>query len=223
MPVFVEGRHPGEAIIAEGNGDISRENIIVAASQTIDANGLVARKAVPASITATVTPNDGNTTDSGVLTMADPAVSAKVKDGVYKVTCIEPAADAGTFQIEGPAGTMVGIAHAGEPFDGEIKFTIGVGEADFVAGDGFEVEVQAVAEHYEHVAFDPVGTDGSEVPVGVSIYPVMTGAGQTKKASAISRLATLNGQNVAWPDDITDAQKADAVQALAARNIIVRW
>jgi hypothetical protein len=57
----------------------------------------------------------------------------------------------------------------------------------------------------------------------MSIYPVVTGAGQTKKASAISRLATLNGNNIAWPDEITDAQKADAIQALAARNIIVRW
>jgi hypothetical protein len=223
MPVFVESRHPGEAIMSEGNGNISRENIIVAESQTIDANELVARRAVPASITATATPNDGNAADAGALTMADPAVSSEVKDGVYRVTCIEPAVDAGTFQIEDPTGRMIGIVHAGEPYDGEIKFTIGIGEADFVAGDGFEVKVQAIAEHYEHVAFDPDGADGSDVPVGMSIYPVTTGAGQTKKASAISRLATLNGQNVAWPDDITDDQKTDAIQALAARNIIVRW
>jgi len=221
MPALTEGRHPGEAIMSEGNGDISRENVTVAASQTIKANGLVARKAVATGIVATAAANAGNAAGSGVLTLADPAVSARVKDGVYNVTCIEPVSGGAKFEVTDPSGRQVGIATEGVAFDGEIKFTIS-DASDFAAGNGFTVTVEADAEDYQHVAFDPDNNDGSEVPVGMSIYPVATGSGETKAASVISRLATLNGNNIAWPDGITDAQKADAVQALAERNIIVR-
>ena len=221
MTVLTEGLHPGEPIMAEGNGNISRENMTIAAEQTILANALVARRAVVANVAAAASANAGNT-GQGAMTLAEPAVSPAVKDGVYRVTCIQPDAGGGTFQVEDPNGNVIGISTVGDAFDGEVKFTIADGEPDFAAGDRFAITVETAKHSFEHVAFDPEGTDGAEVPVAYSIYPVATGEGETKKTAVISRLATLNGNCIAWPEGITNAQKVDAIQALEKRNIIIR-
>ncbi len=87
---------------------------------------------------------DGTIGTRGALTLADPAVGAAVKPGVYRVTCIEPATDAGTFSVEDPDGVEIGVATVGVAFDStHIKFTIADGATDFGAGDAFNVTVTA--------------------------------------------------------------------------------
>lgn len=220
MVVLTEKARAGEAIMSEGLGNISRDNVTVAVSQIIAANGLLAKLAVAASVSVT---QSFAGTGNGVLTIADPAVSSKVKDGVYTVLCIEPAADAGTFEVRDPAGKVIGTATVGVAFNKEIKFTIADGATNFVAGDTFSIAVAADAGDYQFVAYAPAGTDGSEVPVAYSPYPVTTASDATKKTAALTRMCELNGNCIAWPSGITDAQKADAIQALAANNIIVRY
>lgn len=220
MPVLTEKARAGEAIMSEGLGNISRDNVIVAASQTIDANALVAKVAVAASVSVTQTfVGAGN----GVLTIANPAVSSKVKDGVYTAVCIDPASNAGTFEVRDPAGKVIGTATVGVAFNKEVKFTIADGSTDFVAGDTFSLTVAADAGDYQFVDYDPTGTDGSEIPAAYSPYEVTTASDITKAAVVLSRMCELNGNCIAWPSGITDAQKADAIQALAANNIIVRY
>lgn len=220
MPtVLTEGRRPGEAIMSEANFHRSRSNVVVAAEQTIEANGLLAKKAVAADV---VVSQSYAGTGNGVLTLADPAVSSKVKDGAYTAVCVTAAANGGTFRVEDPSGKLVGNATVGQAFDKEIKFTIADGATDFVVGDTFTITVAADAEDYQHVAYDPAGTDGSEVPVAYSIYAVETGAGETKQTAVIDNDAELNGHCIAWPEGITAAQKADAEQALRAAGIKVR-
>lgn len=220
MPVLTEKARAGEAIMSEGLGNISRDNVIVAASQSIAANALVAKVAVAASVSVTQTfVGAGN----GVLTIADPAVSSRVKDGVYTAVCIEPASNAGTFEVRDPAGKVIGTATVGVAFNKEVKFTIADGSTDFVAGDTFSLTVAADAGDYQFVDYDPVGTDGSEIPAAYSPYEVTTASDATKAAVVLSRMCELNGNCIAWPSGITDAQKADAIQALAANNIIVRY
>lgn len=220
MTKFTEGRHPGEAIFSEGPGAISRDNVTVAESQTILANGLISKVAVADGVTVTTSfAGTGN----GAITMADPAVNTKVKDGVYRAVCIEPASNGGTFDVTDPSGKSIGSASVGAAFNKEIKFTIADGATDFVAGDTFEMLVVTNAESFTWVAYDPEGSDGSEIPGGMSIYPVTTGEGETVKASALTRLCELNGHCIAWPEDITDAQKVDAEQALSAASVIVRY
>jgi hypothetical protein len=219
MTVLTEGRYPGEAIMTEGADQYSRDNLKVAASQTIVANSLLARKAVASGVTVTVSdPAAGR----GALTMADPAVSSKVKDGVYKAVCTGVASNSGTFRVEDPNGVHIGNATVGTPFNKEIKFTIADGGTDFALGDEFLITVAADDADFEYVAYDPTATDGAETPVAYSIYPVTTGVGVTKKTAGITRHAQLNGNCIAWPAGITSAQKVDAVQALAAVGIIVR-
>lgn len=85
----------------------------------------------------------GNAADTGALTMKDPGpIGNDVKEGVYKVLCIEPGSNAGKFSVTDPDGILVGLATAGVAFTSDhINFTIADGATDFSAGEGFDVTV----------------------------------------------------------------------------------
>lgn len=221
MTVLTEGRYPGEAIISEGAHNYSRDNLKVAASQTVEPNSLVAAKVVSAGITVSAEASAGNA-GNGAITMASPAVSSKVKDGVYRAVCTVAAANGGTFRVEDPSGVQIGNATVGTAFNKEVKFTIADGATDFAVGDAFDITVHADESSFEYVAFDPSGTDGAEIPVAYAIYGATTGAGETAEIAGITRHAQLNGKCIAWPEGITSAEKVDAVQSLAERSIVVR-
>ena len=217
--VLTEGRHPGEAIMSEAEFNRSRSNVTVAASQNIQPNALLGKKAVAAKVTVSSTYTG---TGNGALTLANPAVSSKVKDGVYSAVCVTAAANSGTFRVEDPNGKTIGNATVGTLFDKELKFTIADGATDFAVGDTFLITVAADAEDYQFVNFDPTATDGSETPVAYSIYGVLTGASETKATAVIDMDAVLNGNLIAWPNGISAPQRADAEQALLSRGIKVR-
>lgn len=221
MTTLIEGRHAGEFLLSEANFHRSRDNVTIAFSQTIKPGGVLARKAVAASVVVSAAADAGNTGGSGALTPADPAVSSKVKDGIYQIVCIEPASNAGTFEVFDPSGKSIGKATVGVAFNKEIKFTI-ADATDFVAGDRFTFTVKADAEDFQFVAFNQDGTDGSEVPAAIAIHGVVTPADATAKIAVISRDAEVNGRQLEWPADIDSAETADAIQALAGLGIIVR-
>lgn len=220
MTVLTENARPGEAIMSEGERSISRENVVIAQSQTIAANALVAKIAVPAGVTIA---QSFAGTGNGVLTLANPNSSTKIKDGNYSVVFIEPTTNLGTFEVLDPAGKLVGTGVVGTAFNKEIKFTIADGGTDFVAGDTFTLAVTTEDVDFQWANFDPTATDGSEVPAAYSIYACTTGSGETKKTAVLTRMCELNGNCIAWPSGITDAQRVDAIQALDTRNIIVRY
>lgn len=221
MAALTEARHAGEFVLSEANGNRSREAVTIGESQTITPGTLLARVATAADVDATAAAAAGNTGD-GVLTMADPAVSGAVKDGVYTLTCIEPASNAGEFEVADPSGAVVGVATVAVAFDGEIKFTIADGATDFAAGDRFTVTVVADAADFTWVAHAPTATDGTEVPASIALYAATTGSGESASISALARDAEVNGNILEWADSITAAEKADAKQALADVGIIVR-
>ena len=220
MTVLTENARPGEAIMSEGMRSISRENVTVGASQTIAANSLLGKKAVVANVVATASAAAGNTASSGTIAMDSTAVTTAVKDGRY----VGVASAATKVDWVDPTGVPIGVSTHGTLFaKGGIRVTITAGGTPNVVGDTFYVDVAADAADFQYVAFNQDGTDGSEIPVAYSIYAVTTGAGETQKASAILRMAELNGNCIAWPSDIDAAEKANAIQALAANNIIVRF
>lgn len=220
MTVLTQAARPGEAIMSEGDFHYSRDNVTIAAEQTVPANALLGKVAVAAGLAVT---QSFAGTGNGVLTLADPPVSSKVKDGVYTATCTTAAADAGTFRVEDPDGVFVGNATVGVAFDKAIKFTIADGSTDFTVGATFSITVAKSSTAEQYVLFDQDGTDGSEIPVAYSIYPATTGVGETAKTAAITRDAQLNGNCIAWPSDIETAEKQNAIQALAEVGIIVRY
>jgi len=220
MPtVLTEGRHPGEAIMSEATFHRSRDNVRVGVSQTILANGLLAKLAVVADVVATPSAAAGNTGNATIAMHATPVTSA-VKDGRYKGIAVT----ATTVRWEDPTGKEIGTSTHGSLFaKGGIRVTITAGGNANVAGDEFYVDVAADAGDFDYVAYDPAATDGTEIPAAYSIYPVTTPADKKATAAVISREAELNGNCIAWPAGITDAQKANAIQALAERQIIVRY
>ena len=152
--------------------------------------------------------------------MASPAVTTKVKDGRYIGIC----SAATKVDWQDPDGIAIGVSTHGALFaKGGIRLTITAGGTPNVVGDTFYVDVAADAVDFQHVAFNQDGTDGSERPVAYSIYAVATGSGETKETAAIVRMAELNGNCIAWPSDIDAGEKANAIQALAENNIIVRY
>lgn len=221
MTVLHEGRHPAEFILSEANGQRSRDAVKIGASQDFEPNTVIAKRAVVSGVVATASAGAGNTVGSGALTLANPAVSSKVKDGVYQVVCIEPASNAGAFEVFDPLGVSIGKATVGVAFDKEVKFTI-ADATDFVAGDRFAIAVAADAIDFEWVAFNHDGTDGSEVPAGIAIYGAKTGVGESTRIAAVVRAAEVNGHFLIWPEDIDAAEKANAYQSLEGLGIIVR-
>lgn len=218
MAVLTEGRHAAEFILSEANLHRSRDNLTVAENQDFQPGTVLALLAIPDEVTASAGAAAGNTGD-GTLTLADPAVSAKAKNGVYRVT----ATDATTFAVESPSGVSIGNATVGQAFNKEVKFTIAAGGTAFVAGDAFEITVGVESPADFHaVAYDPNGTDGSEVPGAIAIYRAKTGAGETVRIAGLVREAEVMGPMLEWPTGITAVQQAAAIEALRDKGIIVR-
>jgi hypothetical protein len=71
----------------------------------------------------------------------------------------------------------------------------------------------------EAVAYDQDdSTGGADEPAGI-MFDDATGP---VVANAVRRDAEVNGNELVWPDDITDEEKADAIVVLAGLGIIVR-
>ena len=219
MVVLTEGPRPTAAILSEASRSRSRENGKVGENQTVLVNGLVALVNAPATVGVTQTYSG---TGNGVLTIASPGVAAKARDGKYTVTCFETAANAGKFNVEDPSGRNIGVATVGVAFNKDVKFTIADGATDFIVGDTFTLEVQVELEDEFYVPHNPAGTDGSEIAYGYSPYAVITGAGETKQIAVLVRECELNGHVINWASGISATQKADAIQALAKNQVIVR-
>lgn len=221
MNVFTEGKHPGEFVLSEASGSRSRDNLKIAASQTVLVGALLAMAAVVASASVSTDVEAGNTGD-GILTMADPAINSRAKDGRYVLECISAAANAGDFRIEDPGGKEIGTATVGVAFNKEIKFTIADGAADFVVGDKLYVDIVLEPSDFQFSVIDPAADDGSEIAAALALYPATTGVAETADIAGITRDAEVNGNCLSWPDGITADQKAAAINDLRERGIVVR-
>ena len=67
----------------------------------------------------------------------------------------------------------------------------------------------------------PIGTDGTQTAIGV-ITNDINSKDSDMKGVIITRIAMLADHAVVWPANITEEQKAAAIQQLEARGIIIR-
>jgi hypothetical protein len=163
-------------------------------------------------------------TGNGAITMADPAVGAGVKAGDYKVVCIEPATDGGTFAVEDPDGIIIGRAVVGTAFTGLVKFTIADGSTDFSAGSYFPITVtKADPTGVGTWKKSPLtGTDGAEAAKAVLAYGV-DATSVDVQAVIIRRVAAVKKPLLVFDASVDDAAKiATKLGQLAAHNIIAR-
>jgi hypothetical protein len=86
---------------------------------------------------AAVAGNTGNGTIS-----AAPVITAGAKAGVYTVTLLEPATNAGEFMVQDPDGINIGNGTVAVAYSADgLAFTVADGATDFAAGDQFTITV----------------------------------------------------------------------------------
>lgn len=123
---------------------------------TIDGLRIGVQVSVGTAVAAAVAGNTGNGTMGAVT------VSAGAKAGVYRLTIVEPAANAGTFVVEDPDGVIVGSGTVAVAFSaGGLAFTLADGATDFASGDAFTITVTLTA-----------GGATTKMVFGVTIEPV---------------------------------------------------
>jgi len=226
MTTLTETLHAGGYIVSEANGALSREEITVAASQTLVPGQVLGRVASggPGGGVATVgaaAPAAGNV---GNGAFGVPTADAGAPAGIYSIVIIEPGTNVGTFEVFKPNGMLDGTGVVGAAYNGTINFTIADGSTDFVAGDRWTVSVSyadaATAGQYK--AYNQDGTDGTQVAAGVLFSAVVTAVAETRKAAAHVRQCEVRGVDLTWPGDIDAGEKAIAIAQLNALGIYVR-
>jgi len=220
---LTEKNHTAEFLLApEDEGHFAIDNVVLAISQDVQAGQVLGQISVPTydAVAAAVAGNTG----TGALTLANPKTGAGVKAGVYRVICIEPATDDGTFNVEDPDGVVIGVAKVGVAFTGVVKFTIADGGTDFAAGDSFTITVTATAgaTDTQYKAHDPAASDGSQVACAIAYAAATTDGSNTKKIAAVVRNQEVIGDCLVWATGISDNNKAAGIAALKTRGIIVR-
>lgn len=215
MPSKAELLHAGGFLLSEAEGTRSRDKITVVSGQNLKAGHVLGRKFTAA--TATGAAAAGNT---GNGTIGSVAVGKARKNGVYRLTCIEPGANVGTFQVEDPDGNVIGTAVVAVAYTGDgPAFTIADGATDFVAGDAFLVTVTGGT--VKHAVYDPAATDGTQYAVGVLLDDVDASAAD-KDGVAFVRDCEVNSNELTWFTGATAAQKTTGIEQLAALGIIAR-
>lgn len=210
-----------EFLLSEANGYRSRQNIVIAASQTLQAGAIIAMLSIGA-LSAAAAAVAGNT---GAATItASPAVAVGTPTGVYKLTAISTGATA-AFLLESPTGIQLGEAITGTAatIAGIGPFTITDAGTDPAIGDQFTITVTdaAHADEGKWVKHDPEGTNGSQIVGGVLYDAVTTGAGETADAVGIVRDAEVIFARLVF-DDHDTTEKAAVVSALNAMGVVVR-
>lgn len=219
MTILTEGGHAGEFILSEAEFGRSRDNLTIAASQTVLPGTVLGAKVVVANATAVASAAAGNTASSGTIAMDATPLTSSAINGRY----VGVASAATKVDWTDPEGQQIGVSTHGTLFNkGGIRLTITAGGTPNVVGDTFYVDVGVEPGDLQYVVYNQDGTDGSQVAKAIAYDGVVTGAGATAKVVGVTRAAQVKGVELEWPSDITAAEKALGISQLADLGIIVR-
>lgn len=198
----------GGFILSEADGYRSREQIIIAASQTLLAGAVLG--AVPNG-SPVVTPGTPIGPGDGVIGAwtADAGAPA----GEWAIEILGTGATA-AFRVLRPNGVVDGVGAVGSAYNGGINGTLADGAVDWGAGARIPMVVAYDAPGETYVKHDPEGTNGSQIAKAILFDGVTTGVGETAKAAAIVRAAEVVEDDLVW-DDHTADEKAAAIAQLA--------
>ena len=156
-------------------------------------------------------------TGSGVVSAVTLGKNAQL--GTYRVKLTATAATA-LFEVQGPSG-LVGLGNVATAFTSDqVNFTLANG-GTMTIGDYFNIVVANQASVTgRYWLFDPTAVDGTQHPVAVMVQPAdATSAAATAKA--LTRLAEVKTAALVWKNTVSAAQKAAALNQLAADKQIV--
>jgi hypothetical protein len=220
VPVFNEPIYLPDVLKWEQERNYSREEVVIlagsGAARTLTTGMVVGRATKGAATGAAVGGNTGN----GTITAA-PTVGAATKVGVYRLVCIEPAANLGTFLVSDPDGVALGAATVGtQAVLGGLTFTIADGATDFVSGDSFTITVAAGTGKVVQLTL--AATNGTEDAYGVLVADATAADGADGRGVVLVRNAIIDSSKLIWPAGADTDQKAAALALLATQGIIAR-
>ena len=220
FPTLTESRRPCSFLLSELDGNGSRDNLVVAKSQSLVPGQVLGRRAVLATAAAVATLANGDAGD-GVVTMdATAPVRGDAEVGIYQVVFTGTGATA-AFNVVNPRGTVVGTGAVGTPFVGPIKFAI-ADDAAHHYGVGDIINVAVSIGQFEYGALNPAATDGFQVAAAIALYGIVTTAAAQGAIAGVTRVAEVMGPILTWPAGSSLAYRATAIASLASRNIVVR-
>jgi len=158
--------------------EVTRAGIILANELALT-RGAVLGRVAGAATAAAAAGNTGN----GV--MGAVTVGRHVQDGKqYRVVITAASANAGTFELRAPDGSLVKTGTVAVAFTSDhLNFTLADGATDFVVGDTFIISV-AMGTKYRHV--NSANTDGSAIAQGVLLADVAASVSDTSHGVAIA-------------------------------------
>jgi hypothetical protein len=222
--MLYERNRIGEFLVTNDSQRSFREKVVSSVATLAVGTILVAAAAGAQSVVSAA--RAGNT-GNGVLSAV--TADAGAAPGVYTLTCLEPSANGGTFDVEDPAGVSVGVAKVGVIFNGPINVTVNDGATDFAAGDAFTVTVSYAEGNGVLVGASAAGLlAGTEEIVGILWERVAAaGANSTVRRNVVVADAEVTSQagRVRFPAgadaDETAAIRKAAIEGLAALGIVV--
>ncbi|WP_417842988.1 head decoration protein [Thalassospira sp.] len=160
---------------------------------------------------------DGGNTGNGTIDDATVVTGKAAVLGAYVLTAL----DATHFSVTTPNGNnlknaVVGTEYASTHLSG---FTITAGGTAFEAGDILTVTVAAGTGDF--VALDPAKDDGSQIAKAI-LFSGQNAKDSAQKAVLVTRLATVDGNRLIWPEGITADQKTAAIASLATNHLLVK-
>lgn len=220
MPVYTEPIYLPDFLKWEQERNYSREEVVIlagsGAARSLTTGMVVGRASKGAATGAAVAGNTGN----GTIT-ASPTVGAATKVGGYRLTCIEPATNAGKFLVTDPDGIASGVATvAVEATLGGLTFTIADGATDFASGDSFTITVAAGTGKVVQLTL--AATNGTEDAYGVLVGDATAPDGADGRGVVLVRNAIIDSSKLIWPAGADADAKAAGLAVLAAQGIIAR-
>jgi len=171
---FSSASTSASALIADNSDLLFHEPVTLIAGQNLVRGAVLGKISSAGTSVGTVTfVGTGN----GTGTKASPAYGDGAQNGSYKAICVGVGADAGTFEVLRPDGTVDGVATVGVAYDGQVKFTIADGSTDFAAGDTFTIPVTVAAGSGKYTLSATAATDGSQTPAGILVDDTDASAG----------------------------------------------
>lgn len=221
LTAVTETAHGPEFLLSEAPCRRSRENVVVAASQTLLAGHVVGKITQGAKV---ATPAAGVPAPAGA-TISTATAALNTKLGVHTFTCIVGGAGAASkWRHEDPDGIPIGVATAGTAYAGGglSALTITDTATDPSPGEVFVVPVtEPTPGSGRIVMHDPEALNGAQTAYGVITDDVTTAADETAQAVVIARDAEVISGRLKW-DDQDATEKAAALATLAAAGVIAR-
>lgn len=171
---------------------------------------------------ATSAAKSGGNTGNGTLVM-DPTTPALkgAEPGIYTARFTTTT----NIRLEAPDGKVLGdIAIGGTTgntatVNEKVKAVVTQGATPFAAGDGFDITVAPAANKY--VGLKLTGANAGHASA-VLISNVDATSADAKGVVVARGPVEVVNTGLVWPDTITDADKAAAIEALEARGIVIR-